>query len=120
MPKLGIVSKTHSRPHFAGHTQSSLMKRRTPMKLKKLSSIKNVDGLKKSQESVVLKLNRIHKRRNSIMKQSKSMQMLIMVLKQQRDRRATVFFPGSKLTETTCQLEKRFDQRCVPRSQKMR
>jgi len=33
------------------------------------------------------------------------MQMLIMVLKQQRDRRATVFFPGSELTETTCQLE---------------
>ncbi|KYM93427.1 hypothetical protein ALC62_15785 [Cyphomyrmex costatus] len=105
MPKSKItMSKTHTLPHFANHTQSSLMKTRTPLKLK-LSSVKNINESKKSQRTVIPKLNGICKKRSNITKQSRSMQMLIMILKQQVDRRASIFLPADKLTGTTCQLE---------------
>ncbi|KYN29602.1 PREDICTED: uncharacterized protein LOC108762220 [Trachymyrmex cornetzi] len=104
MPKLKIATnKMHTWPHFASHTQSSLMKTRTPMKLKKLSSIKN-ENESKSQKSVVPKSKGIYKKRSNITKQSKSMQMLVMILKQ-KDRHSNFFLPGDELTETTCQLE---------------
>lgn len=111
MPKLGTAtSESHTRPHFASHTQSSLMKKRTPMKkkLSSLSTTRDANGSKRSQRSTILRLNGIHKRQNNITKQSRSMQMLIMILKQQRDRRATVFLSGNELTGTTCQLENSF------------
>ncbi|KAL6258593.1 hypothetical protein P5V15_010547 [Pogonomyrmex californicus] len=108
MSKVGeleiATSKTHTQPHFANHTQSSLMKRRTPMK-KSLSSTKNVNESKRAQGNGILKLNGICKKRNSVTKQSKSMQMLIMTLKQQRDR-TIVFLSDSELTETICRTEK--------------
>ncbi|KYM92395.1 hypothetical protein ALC53_00850 [Atta colombica] len=91
----------HTWPHFASHTKSSLMKTRTPMKLKKLS-VKNKND-SKSQKSIVPKSKGIYKKR-SITKQSKSMQMLVMILKQ-KDRHSNFFLPGGELTETTCQLE---------------
>lgn len=108
MSKLEIAtSETRARPHFASHTQSSLMKRRTPMKFKKKSSsIRDMN--RKPQENVILRLSGIHKRRSNIVKQSRSMQMMIMIFKQQQDRRATVFLPGSELTETSFRLEKSF------------
>ncbi|XP_011175487.2 uncharacterized protein LOC105207625 [Solenopsis invicta] len=108
MPKLAIaMSETHQQPRFASHTQSSLMKARTPMKLKKkLSLRKDVNESKKSQGTIIFRSNGIRKRRNSIIKQRKSMQMLITILKQQRDRRTTGFLNGSsELVETTCLLE---------------
>ena len=102
MSKLKIAtSKMHTWPHFASHTQSSLMKTRTPMKLKKLS-VKNKNELK-SQKNIVPKSKGIYKKR-SITKQSKSMQMLVMILKQ-KDRHSNFFLPSGELTETTCQLE---------------
>ncbi|XP_024867782.1 uncharacterized protein LOC112452026 [Temnothorax curvispinosus] len=105
MPKLGIAtSETHTRPHFASHTQSSLMKRRTPMKSKQNSSMKDVSGLKRPQGNVILRSSGIHKKRSNIVKQSRSMQMMIMILKQQRDRRATVFLTDSELIKT-CRSE---------------
>ncbi|XP_071645199.1 uncharacterized protein [Temnothorax longispinosus] len=107
MPKLGIAtSETHTRPHFASHTQSSLMKRRTPMKSKQnsSSSMKDVSGLKRPQGNVILRSSGIHKKRSNIVKQSRSMQMMIMILKQQRDRRATVFLTDSELIKT-CRSE---------------
>ncbi|XP_071559334.1 uncharacterized protein [Temnothorax nylanderi] len=110
MPKLGIAtSETHTRPHFASHTQSSLMKRRTPMKSKQnsSSSMKDVSGLKRPQGNVVHRSSGIHKKRNNIVKQSRSMQMMIMILKQQRDRRATVFLTDSELIKN-CRLENPF------------
>lgn len=109
MSKLGTAtSKTHTRPHFASDTQSSLMKKRTPMKSKKSSAslIKNANGSKRPQRNV-LKLSGIHKKQSNIMKQSKSMQMMITALKQQRDR-TTLFLPGSEQTEITCRLENSF------------
>lgn len=101
------MSETRTRPHFASHTQSSLMKTRTPMKLKKksLSSKKDVNESKKSKGNAILRLSKIHKKRSNIVKQNRSMQMMIMILKQQQDRRATVFLPGSERTETTYSLE---------------
>ncbi|EGI63126.1 PREDICTED: uncharacterized protein LOC105148492 [Acromyrmex echinatior] len=105
MSKLKIAtSKTHSWPHFTSHTQSSLMKTRTPMKLKKLSSIRN-ENKSKSEKSIVPKSKGIYKKRSNITtKQSKSMQMLVMILKK-KDRCSNFFLPGGELTETTCQLE---------------
>lgn len=106
------MSETHTRPHFASHTQSSLMKRRTPMKKKSSSmassSTRDANGSKRLQTNTILRLNRVHKRQSNIIKQSRSMQMLIMILKQQRDRRATVFLSDNELTGMTCQLENSF------------
>lgn len=94
------MSEKRTRPHFASHTQSSLMKRRPPMNLKKKSSIKNVNESKKSKGNVILRLSGIRKKRSSIMQQSRSMQMMIMILKQQQDRRSTIFLSGSELIKT--------------------
>jgi len=107
MSKLGIAtSETHARPRFTSHTQSSLMKKRTPMKFKKKSSsIKDMNRIKKPQENVILRSNR---RRSNIVKQSRSMQMMVMIFKQQQDRRTTVFPPNSELMETSFRLEKSF------------
>ncbi|XP_036150032.1 uncharacterized protein LOC105827915 isoform X2 [Monomorium pharaonis] len=110
MPKLRItMNETHSRPHFACHTQSSLMKTRTPKKLKKNNSslTKDMSEPKKLQGNIISRLNGVHKRRSNIIKQSKSMQMLIMILKQQRDRRIIDLSSSgnSKLAETSCLLE---------------
>lgn len=74
------------------------------MKLKKKSASKDVNESKKSEGNIILKLSRIHKKRSGIIKRSRSMQMMITILKQQRDR-ATIFLPGTELTETAYQLD---------------
>lgn len=97
-------AKAPVQPHFAIPTQSSLMKERT--RPTKSSSMEDASESKKSQGGGILKLNRIHRKRNGVTKQSRGMQMLIMVLKQnQRDRRTTVYLPGGDLAGTTCQLD---------------
>ncbi|KAL0109065.1 hypothetical protein PUN28_014277 [Cardiocondyla obscurior] len=107
MLRLGnTTSNAHTRPHFARHTQSSLMKARTPMKLRK-SLLKDVCEPKKPLGTVILRSS-IHKKRNSITKQNRSLQMMLSILKEQQDRRATIFYPGTELIKTTYHVKKSF------------
>ncbi|XP_011883129.1 PREDICTED: uncharacterized protein LOC105570499 [Vollenhovia emeryi] len=110
MSKLGIATgKTHIRPHFTVHTQSSLMKTRMPIKVRKSLSTKDANESKKPRASVALKLGGIHKRRSNVVMQNRSMQMMLMILKQhQPDRRTTIFLSGSELTETTFRANNSF------------
>ncbi|RLU19412.1 hypothetical protein DMN91_007969 [Ooceraea biroi] len=111
-----VASETRVQSRFDSHTLSSLMKRKELIYLKKLSSTSTSssmrctrDAQKKAEASVVSSgLSGICKKRNSVTKQSKSMQTVKMIFQREKDRRASDT-QDNALAKTVCQPKQLVD-----------
>ncbi|XP_032665450.1 uncharacterized protein LOC116841520 [Odontomachus brunneus] len=95
--------RTHIRPHFELHTQSSLMKRKEPKQYTTIS-------LKKSRIS---EGNRVCKKRSGLTKQSKSLQALKTILRE-KDSREVFASLSNELIKTVYRLKDRSENSFVP------
>lgn len=111
---IGRASELRVRSRFDSHTLSSLMKRKEPKKLTATSSsVKCAKDVPNRAAVNVLPGRNLHgicKKRNSLAKQSKSMQTLKMLFKRERNRRVSSDSTrNDELTKMLCQTKQRLE-----------